>query len=247
LHQFLQGIILGFIIVLPGMSGGTVFLIFGMYEQMVKDLVKFNFKPYYMVGLGLLLGIFISGNMFVELFQNYRDFTVSFLLGCLLASIKSILKDCPKLDDKKFLALLGGVTLGFFLIGEPIKVTDTLEYVNPLTLIIGGALSSSAMIIPGIPGSSVLIIMGIYDNVLIYLKEIAIKELLYYGIGSILGIVLLLKLLDKIYEKYKGMVSYFFTGLILMSTRVLLPHEISFIAIVMFLGGFALVWFWSDK
>lgn len=247
MHPILQGIILGFIIVLPGMSGGTVFLIFGMYEQMVKDLVKFHLKPYYMVGIGMLIGIFASGTIFAQVFESHRDLTVAFLLGCLLASIKSILKNCPKLNNKKYLALLAGICIGYLMVEEPMMVVDSVEEVSPLLLMVGGALSSSTMIIPGIPGSSILIIMGIYDNVLFYLKELAILELLYFGIGSVLGVILLLKLLEKIYEKYKGYISYFFTGLIIMSTKALMPSEFTIFVILIFIVGFALVWFWSDK
>jgi len=58
-------------------------------------------------------------------------------------------------------------------------------------LLIGGALSSAAMIIPGIPGSSVLIILGIYDAVLFFIAELNILYLSIYGLGSILGILLL--------------------------------------------------------
>ncbi len=247
MHPILQGIILGFIIVLPGMSGGTVFLIFGMYEQMVKDLVRFHLKPYYMVGIGMIIGIFASGTIFGQVFESHRDLTVAFLLGCLLASIKSVLKDCPKLDNRKYLALLGGIVLGYFIIDEPMMVVDSLEDVSPLILILGGALSSSTMIIPGIPGSSILIIMGIYGNVLFYLKELEILNLLYFGIGSVLGIILLLKLLERIYEKYKGYISYFFTGLIIMSTKVLMPSEITILGIFIFIVAFSIVWIWSDK
>ena len=71
MHPLIQGLIAGFVIVLPGMSGGTVFVILGIYEQMIKDLVRFNLKPYLPLLAGALIGIFLGGMAFALFFQNY--------------------------------------------------------------------------------------------------------------------------------------------------------------------------------
>ena len=68
MRSIIQGIILGFIIVLPGMSGGTVFVIFGIYEDMVRDLVRFKIKPYIPLLAGMLVGIFLGGLAFAFFF-----------------------------------------------------------------------------------------------------------------------------------------------------------------------------------
>lgn len=195
-----------------------------MYEKMVNDLVELKFKPYYLLGVGMLIGIFSSRTVFAQLFESHRDLTVAFLWSCLLVSIKTILKECPRINNKRYLALIAGITLGYLMIGEPVMVVNSVDEVSPLILFLGGALPSSTMIIHGIPSSSVLIIMGIYDNVLVYLKKLE-----------------LLKLLDKIYEKYKCYISYFFIGLIIMSTKTLLPHEFNIAVLSLFIVGFALV------
>lgn len=247
MHPILQGFILGFIIVLPGMSGGTVFVIFGIYEQMIKDLAKLNIRPYLPLMGGAVAGIFTSGVLFAFIFEAYRDLTAAFLLGCLLASIKAVLKGCPKMG-KRHLVMMGlGLLLGIIMVGEPVSILTAGEKVDWWILVVGGALSSAAMVIPGVPGSSVLILMGIYDTMLFNIKELNIVPLFYYGIGSILGIVLLLKFLEQMYEKYKGLVSYFFAGLIIGSSRGLLPHQFSIFVVMLFAIGFSLVWWWSDK
>lgn len=247
MHLIIQGLILGFIIVLPGMSGGTVFVIFGIYEQIVKDLVKFNFKPHIPLFLGILIGIFIGGNVFTGLFQTYRDVMVSFLLGCLLASIKSVVGDYGRPDFKSICILIIGLILGLVLIKKPDGLFVSVKDINWVTLIIGGALASVTMILPGVPGSSVLIIMGIYDSILLYIKRLLISKLIIFGIGSILGIVFLLKILEKIYEKNRMIISYFFVGLILASSRMLFPHTFNITIILSFLIGFSLVWLWNRE
>lgn len=244
----IQGIILGFIIVLPGMSGGTVFLIFGFYEQMVKDLLRLRLRPYLPLAGGILLGIFGGGFTFAFFFENHRDPTVAFLLGCLLASIKAVLRDCcPKGCKNRFTMMFLGALIGFFLVAEPLGSGIETENASWWLLMIGGAFSSAAMIIPGIPGSSVLILLGLYDTMLFSIKDLQIWNLLFFGVGSLLGIFLLLNLLGKLYEQYRAQVSYFFAGLILGSSRAIMPSGANPLVVFLFAAGFLLVWIWIGK
>jgi len=233
--------------VLPGMSGGTVFLIFGLYENMVKDILKLKLKPYIPLAAGIVGGIFLGGSIFGIFFENYRNATVAFLLGCLLASIKSVLKGTSKMNGNLLGMLIAGVVAGAIMVGEPLGLSVETEDVSLLAILIGGAFSSAAMIIPGIPGSSVLILMGIYDTILFSIKELEIVNLLVFGLGAILGIALLLNILSKLYAKYKTMISYFFAGLIIGSSRGMIPSSVTLGVGVLFVIGFALVWIWSGS
>ena len=247
MRSIIQGLILGFIVVLPGMSGGTVFVIFGIYEDLVRDLVRLRIKPYLPLLGGMVVGIFAGGMVFALFFEAYRDITVAFLLGCLLASIRSILKDHPKANPKNLTFMLIGLVAGYYLVAEPINIVSKHENVEWYLLIIGGALSSAAMIIPGVPGSSVLIIMGIYDSILSYIRDLNLIKLAIYGIGSAAGAVLLLNLLEKIYNRFKEFLSYCFAGLILGSSRGLLPYTFSSTIAFTFIIGFSIVWLWGGK
>ncbi|SET50082.1 putative membrane protein [Natronincola peptidivorans] len=247
MQSIIQGVILGFIIVLPGMSGGTVFLIFGIYENMLKDLVKFNVRPYLPLLLGTIIGIFGGGMIFALFFEAFRDETAVFLMGCLIASIKPVLKGCPKVNPKRLIFLTSGLLLGLFMGGEPMGIVMGSENISWLLLFIGGAVSSAAMIIPGIPGSTILIVLGIYDNILFAIKELQLGILIFFGVGSLIGIFSLAKILNIIYEKYRSLISYFFAGLILGSSRALLPYTLDLSIVVIFIVGFGLVWIWSGK
>jgi len=101
------------------------------------------------------------------------------------------------------------------------------------------------MVLPGVPGNSILIIMGIYDSILIYLKELYISKLLIFALGGVLGIVFLLKLLERIYENNRKSISYFFVGLILASTKMLIPSYFNLLIVITFISGFSLVWIWN--
>lgn len=243
----LQGLILGFIIVLPGMSGGTLFLIFGLYEKLVKDLLRLNILPYLPLLGGILLGIFGGGFTFAFFFENHRDPTLALLLGCLLASIKAVVRECPKVTKQSLMIMALGGILGLMMVAEPLGHSIETENVSWWLLILGGAFSSAAMIIPGIPGSSVLILLGLYDTMLFSIKALDFSNILFFGLGSLIGIFLLLNLIAKLYERHRGQISYFFAGLILGSTRGILPSSLSPIIVILFLFGFVTVWIWSGK
>ncbi len=244
---YLQGVVLGFIMVLPGMSGGTVFVIFGIYEQLVRDLARRILKPYIPLLIGIMTGIFASGFLFSWFFTEQRDKTSVFLLGCLLASIRAVLKCCPGLNSKRMVFMSVGIMIGFLLGDDPIGAAGALEEINPIYLFVAGALSSATMVLPGLPGSSVLIVMGVYDTVLFYLSDLVITKLLIFGVGGLTGMLMLVHLLEKLYDRYRAIISYFFAGLILGSSRALFPYQFDPFLVLLFFAGFIPVWKWSGK
>ncbi len=247
MQSVVQGIILGFIIVLPGMSGGTVFLMMGLYENLVADLVRLRLKRYLPLLAGMLVGIFVSGVVFAQIFMLYRDITVTVLLGSLLASVRSVLAASPTLTWKRAICLGLGLAAGLLLAVEPLDIRQATGAISPAVLIVGGALGTAAMVLPGVPGSSVLIIMGIYDSLLYALSVLAIVPLLWFAVGSVMGLFLLAHIVDRLYARYHDLVSYFFAGLIVGSSRALLPDTYSLVLVPFFLLGFALVWWWSGR
>ncbi len=247
MQSVVQGLILGFVIILPGMSGGTVFLMMGLYENLVADLVRLRLKRYLPLLAGMLVGIFVSGVIFARVFMLYRDVTVTVLLGSLLASVRSVLATCPTLSWKRVLCLCVGLVAGLLLGVEPLDIRQATGAISPIMLIVGGALGTAAMVLPGVPGSSVLIIMGIYDSLLYALSVLAVVPLLWFLVGSVMGLFLLAHVLDRLYARYHDLISYFFAGLIVGSSRALLPNTYSYVLVPFFLLGFALVWWWSGR
>lgn len=242
MYSLLQGILIGLSIVLPGMSGGTVIVILGIYEKSIKDFSRLNLKPYAVLAVGVVAGIFVGGQVFARFFILYRDPTAAFFLGILLASIKVLFKDRPSVNPVRVLTLVVGLLLGFFLVQEPFFIMGKSEVLWPV-LIVAGALSSATMLIPGVPGNAVLIIMGIYDDLLFYLKEFFLRELLLFGVGSVLGILLFARVLEKVYFRYQVLFAFLFAGLIAGSSRAVFPTVWGIIEILAFLAGFGLIWF----
>ena len=248
-EKIIKGAIIGLIIVLPGVSGGTILLMMGIYEELMKDLSRFRLVPWIPFALGMAGGIFISGCLLAWLFKTYTAIILALLLGCILASIKSILGHDYHPSIKRGISLIIGLILGFILGG----VSDFGESngVSPgaFILITGGALSTAAMILPGVPGNAVLILMGIYDDILTALAALDLKMLLIYGAGCILGVIGLSNALDKIYSRWRDILNWFFVGLIIGSGRMLIPDHLDSPLVFIFIAAiaFALVWIWESK
>lgn len=245
--SWLKGILLGFVMLLPGVSGGTAFVILGVYEDLVRDLACFNLKPHFKLFGGIIIGIFLSGSLFAFFFENHRDEAAVFLLGSLIASVRFVIRTDYRINKKLLGLFVIGFTLGYLLAAEPIGVGGYVDDISLAYIFLGAALSSAAMIIPGLPGSSVLIIMGIYDNIFYYLSYLKIAELLTFAVGSLLGMFLLVRLLANLYEKYSLSLSYIFAGLILGSARALIPSGINAWIIILFILGFSSVIVWGKK
>lgn len=246
MKTYLMGFVLGLVILLPGMSGGTALLLMGIYEDLLKDLAKFKILKYYKLIFGSLFGIYVGSILFAFLFENHRDFTMAILLGGLLASIRTIVSKQPCCNIKLFGVLIIGAVIGFLSSSEPTAV-QVIEDVPGGILILAGALASAAMIIPGVPGSSVLIFFGIYEEILFFVSEISVFPLALFLLGSVIGGVFLVKLLALAYDHYKGELSYFFSGIILGSSKMLFPQHFSLEVIGVLLLSFAITFFLALK
>lgn len=244
--SLLQGLFLGLSIVLPGMSGGTVIVILGIYERIINDISRINLKPYGILTLGVAAGIFIGGQVFAQLFLLYRNSTAAFFLGIIIASIRAVFKNRPAPTPGRVLILFAGLVIGLLMVREPLFIMGKSEILWPV-LIISGALASATMLIPGVPGSAVLIMMGIYDDVLFYLKEFLIGELLLFGVGSLLGLILCARILEKVYFRFQAFFAFLFAGLIAGSSRAVIPTEWGLMEVLLFLAGFCLIWFLEGK
>lgn len=242
----IKGLIIGFTIVLPGMSGGCMLLILGLYDKILSDISNFRLLRWLPFAVAVMIGVVLGGKVFTALFTDYRDLTVSFLMGSIIASIRAVIGPAPKFKISNGLLLLLGLTLGFLLAGEPVGFIDPDQGVNWVLLFVGGALATAAMLIPGIPGSSVMIIMGIYDKVLGYLANFNMLPLLVYLVGSVVGILSLAKLVDAFYSRYREPLSWFLSGLILGAVRAMLPSGYVPGIVVAFIVGFSLVWVWAS-
>ncbi len=249
MQMLVKGIITGVVVVLPGMSGGTMLLLLGLYEKLMADLARLRLVPWLPFALGGAVGILVSGVGFAWLLQSYANFVSAFLLGCILASVKSVLGEHYRPYFRRVLLFLLAALIGFLLASEPMAMVDDTAWPGISMLLIGGALSTAAMILPGVSGSSVLIIMGIYDNMFKALAEFDWLVLSVFVLGAAIGVFGLSNALDNIYSRYRASINWLFSGLIIGSARMLLPTswDSPLLLLALAVAGFALVWWWGER
>ncbi|NLB53357.1 MAG: DUF368 domain-containing protein [Syntrophomonadaceae bacterium] len=248
-EKFIKGAAIGLVIILPAVSGGTILLAMGLYEDLMKDLSRLRLMPWLPFAAGMLGGILLSGLFLAWLFETYTAIILAFLLGCILASVKSILGEDYRASVIRVISLAFGLASGLALAG----VTD-FGVVNgtapgPFILVLGGALATAAMILPGVPGNAVLIIMGIYDDIMLALAGLEWKMLLTFALGCFIGILGLSNALDKIYSRYRDILNWLFVGLVIGTSKMLVPADLDepLIFAIVAIIGFALVWIWESK
>ncbi|MEA3505278.1 MAG: DUF368 domain-containing protein, partial [Bacteroidota bacterium] len=203
---FLKGIALGSANVIPGVSGGTIALITGIFERLINAIKSFNLTAikfllkgkikdfvkhtdlYFLLAVfsGVGVAIISLAKIFGFLFENYPIFIWSFFFGLILASVFFVGKRIEKWNIAVFISLIVGAVAAF-----------TLSFLSPATenssfvyLIICGVVAIISMILPGLSGSFVLILMGNYQLVMIdSINNLDFKILIPVVVGAGVGLL----------------------------------------------------------
>jgi len=231
--------------VVPGVSGGTIAFISGIYEELIGTLNNINFallKNLKTEGLkstwkkangpfllALLSGVFVSIISLakgVEWFLEHHPILLwSFFFGLVLASIVYVgkqIKTTAK-DFKLFIAMAIGAVVAYLITTiNPSETSDT-----NLFLFFAGALAICAMILPGISGSFILVIIGAYSPVLEALNTLNIKKIVLFGAGAVVGLLSFSKLLKWLFEKYHRLTLAVITGFMIGSLNKIWPWKIA--------------------
>lgn len=245
--EILQGAFIGVAIVLPGLSAGTVILILGFYRRFLEDIASLNFMPY----LPLLIGVAgggIAGVYTISfLLEHFSVVIMSFLLGMLLASVPMVIssRNSAALRPGPFILALLGFFVTWFYICEPARTFTVLPQGGFFHFFIGGTVASSTMLLPGVSGSAVLIILNLYEDVIFAFSNWEWIKLAFFGGGFALGLLVLARLLSALYRRYQAEVSFLLAGMIVGSTRALLPEQFSFTFLLFAILGAATILYFT--
>lgn len=244
IFTFLKGFAMGTANVIPGVSGGTIALITGIFERLLHSLKSFNlqflkllFKGNFktlathidlkflaVVLLGIFTSIFTVAKLLSFLFENYPVFIWSYFFGLIIASIWLVGKTISKYNATVIVFLILGTAIAASItILSPARENDSFFY-----LVICGVVAVCSMILPGISGSFVLVLMGNYELVLRSITEFNIVNLTAVGIGCAIGLPAFSHLLSWLYKKFKNQTVAILTGFILGSLAVIWPWKNSF-------------------
>lgn len=243
----LKGAAMGAADVVPGVSGGTIAFISGIYEELLSSISNINldlFKTLRKEGfkkawkqlngnflLSLLLGIFVSilslAKAIKYLLENEPVLLWSFFFGLVLASVIYIAKQLTKWNLITFVVMILGAALAYY-----ITTLDPLvsENSSPWFLFLAGAIAICAMILPGISGAFILVLLGAYKPVLAAVNDRDYKIVALIGLGAIVGLLSFSRVLKWLFRHYKNYTLAALTGFIIGSLNKIWPwkHTLSY-------------------
>ncbi|HMO39438.1 MAG TPA: DUF368 domain-containing protein [Saprospiraceae bacterium] len=243
----LRGLAMGIAEVIPGVSGGTIAFITGIYERLLAA-IKNILGPEIIQGLrtggiakawvaidgvfvasllsGMALGIIIGIFGVTHLMENYPEMLWAFFFGLIIASAAFIARQVTRWSLQAWLALLVGAALAFFItIATPSQGTEALWFV-----FVAGAVAISALILPGVSGSFVLLLLGMYTTIIGAVKSLLqsfdIQSLLIvsvFAVGCIVGLATFSRVLSWMFRRYHNLTLALLTGFILGSLNKIWP------------------------
>lgn len=268
LSVFLKGVAMGAANVIPGVSGGTIALITGIYERLInaikscditaiKLLLGRDLKAFWShidgrflaaIGFGVIISIVTLAKLFEYLLETHERFTMAFFFGLILLSLYYVAKRIKHWSFAVIASLIVGavVAIGIALLA-PASENNSFFYV-----FLCGVIAISSMILPGLSGSFVLIIMGNYALVLGAISSVELDVLVPLALGCAVGIILFSHVIAWVFKHFEDQTLALMTGFVLGSLVVIWPWKEAIVQTVQRVGKDpkevvqAYNWFWPE-
>ena len=217
IRYFIAGIFIGLSELLPGISGATVALMFGVYEKLLDFLRKFeNFNLILPLLFGMILSVFVFSSLINFLYETHTNtfniFIALIMIGYgIFLVITTFLNEDIDKGKNFFINLFLAILIGFYLASFH---TNANQELNPLLLALFGFIACSFLLFPGISGSAFLLSVGAYPLIIGSISNIDFGILFPFGIGMLMALVLMPRLINKAYKKFGKSMLVFFGGLI---------------------------------
>ena len=240
----LKGFAMGAANVIPGVSGGTIALLTGIFNELIdslnaimsvstwKLLIKGNFKEFWKtingtfllwLAIGVIISVFSLAKLMEYVLAHHPVQTWAFFFGLIVVSAVFLLYDIKDWKGSDVIWLVLGVALGAFIcLMSPTETTSDLWFIA-----VCGAIAICTMILPGISGSFILVLFGKYEYIMKAVSELNTPVLLVFALGCVIGIVAFSKFLHWLIGKYEKQ-----TLLVLIGFTI---------------GALVKVWPWADK
>ena len=238
---YLKGLAMGAADIVPGVSGGTIALITGIYEELISSIKNINtqlMKTLFKKGIRqfwkdlngtfliiLVTGIFTSvillARVIVFLLENHEYKIWGFFFGLIIASAFVILKDIKTLNLKNIIIVLFGFATAA---GVVLSNTTTLPNTD-LYIFLSGSIAITAMILPGISGSFILLLLSKYEFIINAIKDFDLRIILVFGFGCIFGLLIFSRILHYLFQNYKDNLLCILSGFLIGSLIKIWPFR----------------------
>lgn len=238
---FFKGMAMGAADVVPGVSGGTIAFITGIYDRLLAAIgactpnklvwllrgrIRETWQSIdggFLVALlaGVLTSIATLANLISYLLEEHPELVWSFFFGLILVSVVLVGREIQRWNVWTISLLLGGTAFAYL-----ITVAVPLQWpVNPLMIFLAGAIAICAMILPGISGSFILLLLGLYATVLGAVRSFDVALLAVFAVGCLVGILSFSRLLSWLLQHARNVTLAFLTGLMLGSLNKVWPWK----------------------
>lgn len=236
-----KGMAMGAADVIPGVSGGTIAFITGIYEELINSIKSLNHKAVKLFFSGkfagfwkaingtflfsILSGIFISVLSLAKLLEyllNHHPILIwSFFFGLIIASAIYVARSIKKWDFGVTISGVAGIAIAWYItMISPAEANPTYPY-----LFICGAIAICAMILPGISGSFILVLLGVYKFVLEAVGDLKLSVIFTVGAGAIIGIISFSYVLSWLLKKYHNITIAMLAGFMVGSLNKVWPWK----------------------
>ncbi len=235
------GMVMGAAEVVPGVSGGTIAFISGIYERLINAIKQFT--PYLILRLkdeglistwhsvdatfllvlfsGMGVSILIFASAVSYLLHNEPIAIWSFFFGLVLVSTLVVSRELESFAVEAGIGIGIGVVIGVVITQlVPIALEPT-----PLMLFVGGSIAVCAWILPGLSGSFILLLLGLYSFVIDAIKSFDLLNLVFLGLGMVIGLVSFSKLLSRLFARFRNETLSLLLGFMLGSLAKLWPWK----------------------
>jgi len=228
--------------IVPGVSGGTMAFILGIYEELIESIALFGRKPFWndvvhgkirsafllpnwgfliAVGIGILTAAALLAGPLEHALETMPMTVWSFFFGLVLASVFVVAARVRNWNVRTILATVIGCIAAYVLVGlVPVDTPETAWF-----LVLCGAITICAMILPGISGAFLLVLLGKYEFVLSAVNNRDIGPIAYIGIGAVVGLIAFSQVLGWLFAKYHDVTVALLTGLMIGSLRKIWPWK----------------------
>lgn len=229
-----KGVLIGSTMLVPGVSGGSMAMILGIYEQLIDAVSEFfkdskrNFIFLLLFIAGAGAGMLLLAKPILSLLESYPKAMGFLFIGAVAGGIPAVYaqSNAKGFAGKNIIyIMIGMLVVGVMSLAETKQLTNEVSGsgYTPVFLILAGLVAAAALILPGISVSYLLLVMGLYHELMRAISELDIIFLLPIGVGLFIGIVLLTKGLNFVMSKYPQVSYLMILGFVLGSLVEVFP------------------------
>lgn len=237
----LKGVAMGAADVIPGVSGGTIAFITGIYEELLQSIKSIDLKALKLffsgkfhefwrkingnfllaVVAGIGISIFSLARLMTWLLHHHPIPLWSFFFGLIIASTFLVAKDITKWNAVNVIGAIAGAVAAYLITAlSPSSTPDTWWFI-----ILSGAIAICAMILPGISGSFILLLLGKYEFIMTAVGELDVKVIVLFAIGAIAGIISFSHFLTWLLKNYRNITIAVLAGFMVGSLNKIWPWK----------------------